>query len=257
MGCLAGLADGMAATASEDGTIKIWKGNKCQRWWNCVSEGERQYSTGRDMRTRLIVDGNHLISVFRGALKTWNMDTGEQEGFQSCSDDVVVSCAAVDGDNVIFGVGGKIEVWNKNSDTYVRSLTGPEGSSVMCCAVDGDHIVSAWDNPAYIIWDKNTGDCKKTWDKTHDAHNLTTPLTICVMKDHIISNAAGRLHVLNKDTGEFNTIKATDDDDGKPYHIDLLLDGDGLITWYVKGGDVLLKEWKYDNPSQQMLSLLG
>ena len=151
------------ASASQDGTIKLWK----------LEERELLHTFAGHSRAvnsvAISADGQTLASGSKDkTIKLWNPKTGELirtlEGHSAS-----VSSVAIDPSATILASGSAdktIKIWNLKTGELIRSLTGHTGFvESVAIALDGSLLASGSRDTTIKIWNLKTGELMRTLPK--------------------------------------------------------------------------------------------
>lgn len=199
--CILQLVDGTVASASNDGTIRIWDLNTTK----CIRKLEGHTNVVRciiqlldgslvsaswdytikiwDLKTGLcsktlvghirsiyclvqLTDGTLVSGSHDKLIKIWDLKTGQCiKSLEGHADTVRSAMQLVDGTLVTGSHDSSIQVWDLNSGKAIRVITGHR-QSVNCLTQIGklsDKVIAAGDGDGQIkIWDLKTGQCTQT-----------------------------------------------------------------------------------------------
>jgi WD40 repeat protein/serine/threonine protein kinase len=174
-GCVAFSPDGRLASASTDGTIRLWDatplgGNEGQEILTFTEHGD-------EIRSVAFTDGQRIASAgYDGLVKVWNAQTGgvsaEFSGHGDLSGHrVVIFCVAWHPKGHLIASAGldAVKVWDARTEREVFKLPAGQRTialpyDAVAFSPDGRYLVTGKIDGAVQVWDAGTGQEVRTLD---------------------------------------------------------------------------------------------
>ncbi|KAL2845461.1 hypothetical protein BJY01DRAFT_247722 [Aspergillus pseudoustus] len=148
------------ASASEDGTIKLWYPGTGQLQQTLSGHSEGVGSV------RFSHDGQQLVSgSYDGTVKLWDPTTGGlTQTFKGNSGTVHSICISPDGQRLAFGSDdGTVKLWEPGMSRPLHTLRGNSGPIFyVAFSPNGQQLVSGSERRVINLWDTNTGQLQQT-----------------------------------------------------------------------------------------------
>ncbi len=168
------------ASASDDGTVKIWDaaGNEVRTLWG---------HWGKVFAVAFSHDGTRIASAGDdGTVRVWDAKTGEAR-LTIRGHTGAVSCVVFDPDDMTIascGADKTVRVWDATNGREVHNLTGHTNPVMgLSFSADGTRIASAGEDPAVKIWDLATGREERTLKEVHGFAWRTLPAGVSYSSD--------------------------------------------------------------------------
>jgi len=154
--CVAAFANGrQAATASEDGSVRIWE----------VETGRSLFLLAHTQPVHSIAvsaDGRRLLSLSQDRVpRVWDVVAGHLERELSEQEDELIQCALTRDGALAATVAksGALVLWDVDTGLRLRTLASPGGAmSVIAISADGAVVVAGGEDGQVRVWDGNTGE---------------------------------------------------------------------------------------------------
>jgi len=150
-------ADGRLASASDDGTLRLWDPDTGA----CLATLTGH--VGGVNACAWSADGRLASAGSDSTLRLWDPDTGTCLATLTGHADVVNACAwSADGRLASAGDDGTLRVWNPDAGTCLATLTGHDGMVLTCAWSADGRLASAEHSGTLRVWNPDTGTCLAT-----------------------------------------------------------------------------------------------
>lgn len=176
--------DGMALSASEDGTVRLW---------NAFAGGEiAQFRVTKDVADVVLRDTSHSFSAIdQGRIYTWDLAT-RQEGFTLFNLEPVLTVAIAPDGNTIAAGGqdGKITLWDIASHQQTHTpLAIPDGRITSLLFTRDGSLLSGSEDGIFRRWNLSSG-ASNEFTFTADFQGKKTPTVWAIAVDPMTNVAA-------------------------------------------------------------------
>jgi len=141
------------ASASQDGTVKLWNVADGAQIWNAEHNDAFAYSV------TFRPDGKVLAVVWGGELVLLDPSNGEKilQGYQTKEGGITTAAFSRDGKYLAFNERNVIHIWQADTGRNLHTITGPPGwIHRLVFNRDGSRLAAGGEDGAIKVWDWNT-----------------------------------------------------------------------------------------------------